>query len=236
LTNTIHGQFGIRPTSFRAGRYGLDMVGARILADLRYAVDSSVISYTDYSSQEGPDFRAAPFKPYGLGGKDVTVPADDGRILEVPISVGYNWSNFSRAHRIREFSQHPRLRRFRLVGVLDRLGLVRQFKFSPEQATAAQMKRLVKLYLANGAPAMVMTLHSTSLLPGFSPYTPDTERLERFYRRLDATFAYCLKTRHMESLTLTEYAIKTAPTNAPGQCGMPWRPQGNGNPGVALSP
>ena len=57
LTDAIESAFGRRPRSFRAGRYGLDICGARILERLGYCVDSSVIPLTDYSVGGGPDFR-----------------------------------------------------------------------------------------------------------------------------------------------------------------------------------
>ncbi|NIL96738.1 MAG: polysaccharide deacetylase family protein, partial [Planctomycetales bacterium] len=39
LTDRVQQRFGQRPTSFRAGRYGLDATGARLLAELGYRVD-----------------------------------------------------------------------------------------------------------------------------------------------------------------------------------------------------
>ena len=54
LTETIEVRFGRRPTSFRAGRYGLDIVGAWILEELGYQVDSSVITFSNFSNDGGP--------------------------------------------------------------------------------------------------------------------------------------------------------------------------------------
>jgi hypothetical protein len=53
---------------------------------------------------------------------------------------------------------------------------------------------------------MVMGLHSSSLLAGYTPYVPDAKRLERLYRNLSDTFEYCLGRRGMVSQTLTEFA------------------------------
>src|SRR5262245_26219040 len=64
LTERIEERMARRPTAFRAGRYGLDIVGARLLEALGYAVDSSVIPFTSYSGEEGPDFSDAPQTPY----------------------------------------------------------------------------------------------------------------------------------------------------------------------------
>jgi len=205
LTDAVERRIGRRPTSFRAGRYGLDVVGARILEQLGYVVDSSVIPFFDYTGQDGPDYRQAPFKPYRIGGSDLCAEDEAGRLLEVPVSVGFSWSRFREAGRIRQLGERPLVRPFRLVGLLDRLNLVRRIKFSPEQAGAADMRRLVDAYAANRSPAMVMMLHSASLVPGGSPYVGDAARLERLYDDLAETWQYCLSTRGMTVQTLTGF-------------------------------
>ena len=141
LTDAIEDRFGRRPTSFRAGRYGLDIVGARILTELGYLVDSSVIPFSDYSSEGGPNFRHAPNDPYFVGDTDLCSIQTDGELLEVPVTVGYNRMNFRRADTIRRLAARTPFRQLRCVGILDRLGVVRRIKFSPEQADVAQMKR-----------------------------------------------------------------------------------------------
>ena len=204
LTDQIEQRFARRPTSFRAGRYGLDVAGARLLDDLGYLVDSSVICFYDYSDEGGPDFRSAPYRPYRIGAEDLRTPGA-GRLLEVPVSAGFSWSKFTRAQRIRQFAMRPVLRRLRLVGILDRLNLIRRIKFSPEQADAARMKQLVDAYVANAAPCMVMLLHSSSLVPGYSPYVPSESVLQRMYGELEATFEHCRQRHGMKSSTLAEY-------------------------------
>jgi len=206
LTGQIERRFGRRPTSFRAGRYGLDIAGARLLMDLGYAVDSSVIPFSDFTGEGGPDFRTAPFQPYFVDGQDLRIPSSRGTLLEVPVSVGFSHADFARTDRIRRFALRPCFRPLRLVGVLDRLNVVRRVKFSPEQADARNMMQLVDAYMANQAPCMVMMLHSSSLVPGYSPYVPDESRLDQFCRDLEATFDYCLTRHQMVGETLTGFA------------------------------
>ncbi len=206
LTDDIERRFGRRPTSFRAGRYGLDIIGARILEQLGYVVDSSVISFLDYSNQGGPDFRRAPYRPYRIGGDDLCAEHGGGSLLEVPVSVGFTWRRFHQAQRIRELGERAILRPLHLVGILDRLNLVRRVKFSPEQADADRMRALADAYAANRAAAMVMMLHSASLVPGRSPYVPDEARLEQLFDDLSATWEHCLSRRAMIDQTLTDFA------------------------------
>lgn len=206
LTERIETRFGQRPRSFRAGRYGLDMTGARVLAELGYAVDSSVIAFSDFSGERGPDFSAAPFTPYYLDGEDLCRPHRQGCLLEVPVCVGFNRRNFAAAWRLRRAAMRTPWRQLRAVGVVDRLGLAKRIKLSPEQASAGEMIQLVEAALAQGVPALVMLLHSSSLVPGYSPYVADARRLEEFLADLDQTLAHCVVRRGLTPATLSELA------------------------------
>jgi len=206
LTDAIQKRFGVRPTSFRAGRYGLDGHGARILIDLGYEIDSSVIAYSDFSNQGGPNFMSAPETPYRVDGGDLCMPDSRGRLWEAPVSVGYQRFDFRRASRLQQLAGHRLLKPLHVAGLLDRTGIVRRIKFSPEQATASNMRRLVDRYRARGAPCMVMMLHSSSLAPGFSPYVPTRERLDQMLDDLDHTFRYCVEQKGMTSMTMTQFA------------------------------
>jgi len=206
LTDAIHDRFGQRPTSFRAGRYGLDICGANILRSLGYRVDSSVIPFTDYSDQGGPDFLGAPCEPYYVGPDDLTSVGEPGGLIEVPLSVGFSRPDFSRAQALRQAAMKPALKSMRAVGLLDRLGIARRIKFSPEQSSSERLRQLVDACLARNAPVMVMMFHSTSLVPGYSPYVKSIEKLEAFYRRLEQTFEYCLGQAGLAPATLGEFA------------------------------
>ena len=203
LTERIEQRFGRRPTSFRAGRYGLDIVGARILDELGYEVDSSVIPFQNYSPEGGPDFSRAPWTPYFVGGDDLRVPQSEGNLLEVPVCVGFNRRDFRRAQAIQKFVSSRWLRHGHVEGILDRLGVIRRIKFSPEQADAAMMRKLVNVCLAQQMPVMVMMLHSSSLVPGYSPYVRNDRQADRFFETLSRTFHHCLEPIGMITATLT---------------------------------
>ena len=204
LTETIEERFARRPTSFRAGRYGLDIVGARILRDLGYLVDSSVIPFTDYSHNGGPNFDDAPHQPYFIDGDDIVTPHASGFLLEVPVSVGFNRPRFRAAHRLRQLAGRRLFRALHPVGIMDRLGIVQRIKLSPEQSDAARMCRMIDAYIASGATCLVMMFHSSSLLPGASPYVPDEERLERLIDDLRDVLDYWVRRQKGGFGTLTE--------------------------------
>jgi hypothetical protein len=208
LTDSIEQRFGRRPTSFRAGRYGLDVRGANILSELGYTIDSSVIPFTSYSHQGGPDFRFAPFIPYFVGSQSLLEPQNEGSLLEVPVTVGFSRADFAFAHVVQETSRSPWLRRFRAEGMLDRLGIARRIKFSPEQADFRRMRQLVNATLRQrrSAPVMVMLLHSSSLMAGGSPYARTQEELGELSDRIDRVLGYCVEQHEFEPVTLSECA------------------------------
>jgi hypothetical protein len=165
-----------------------------------------VLTYYDYRHDGGPDFSDAPFQPYRISEQRLTFPAANGRMWEIPISVGFNRPDFRRSALWHGRVRHPRLRRLHVPGILDRLGILRRIKFSPEQADSARLNKLADMYVANGAPCVVMLLHSSSLMPGCSPYVKDEAGLERFYSTLRKTFCYCRDTLGMPSATLSSFA------------------------------
>lgn len=206
LGERIHQRFGVWPRSFRAGRYGLDAAGARLLAELGYTVDSSVILFSDFSAERGPNFSRAPLRPYYVAGDDLCQPHARGNLLEVPVCVGFNRPNFPAAWRLRQSAMRTPWRQMRAVGILDRLGLARRIKLSPEQARAAEMIQLVDAALAQRIPALVMMLHSSSLVAGLSPYVADHRRLDQFLDDLGRTLEHCVSRHGMTPATLAELA------------------------------
>lgn len=207
LTDAIEARFGRRPVSFRAGRYGLDAVGARILGELGYAVDSSVIPFTDYSAAGGPDFRRAPWQPYAVAGDDLCRPGGDGSSLwEVPVSVGFSRRDFARAMSCQELLGRAPFRWLRLEGILDRTRVLRRIKLSPEQATARDMQILIDRYCQSPPAVLVMMFHSSSLLPGHSPYVRNEQELDRLLKRITETCRYVLERRSGSTGTLAEVA------------------------------
>jgi hypothetical protein len=210
LTETIEQCFGARPRSFRAGRYGLDLTGARLLAQLGYEVDSSVVPFRSFVADGGPDFERAPLNPYWIDlqqGRDLLAPAAFPQgLLEVPITVGYTRPNFKRRHRLRRALEQSPLRHLRAVGLLDRLGIARLLKLSPEQGRAADLLSLIDACLQEGCECLTLMFHSSSLVPGLSPYVKTPDELHWFYRALEEVIRYCLHAKGLAPVTLADYA------------------------------
>ena len=220
LTELIETQFGRRPITFRAGRYGADQATIDCLRELDYRVDSSVLPGADYRYQGGPDFRHATRKPYLPSANDICQAGGAAGLLEIPITSGFTHRHFELATRLRSIAFLPPWRQLRCVGILDRLGIATKVKLSPEQASLSQMKKLTRAALARTNPILILMFHSSSLLPGCSPYVRSAGDRKLFLNKLNAYFEFALSELALETIDLGScYRIFDGPQRATPQHG-----------------
>lgn len=179
LTELIAAQTGRRPTVYKAGRYGLGTATPATLSALGYRVDCSVVPFTRFSHDGGPDFTDRDPAPGPLDGQD---------ILELPLSVGF--TGLLRRHGRHLF---PAVSggwglRLHLPGVLARTGVLERIRLSPEGARASDHRRLVNAMRADGHQLFSYTYHSPSLAPGHTPYVETTAVRDRFLDDMDRFF------------------------------------------------
>ena len=158
LSRTIADSFGQRPTVYKAGRYGIGPDTPSVLRSLGYQADTSVVPHTAFTGDGGPDFRGLPDQPFFTA---------EG-VLEVPLSVGFaGWAAGSGPVLYALLDQ---ARRLRLPGIAARLGALERLRLSPEGHGLDDMIRQTRAGLARGQRYFVLTYHSSSLMPGGSPY------------------------------------------------------------------
>jgi hypothetical protein len=172
LTDAIGSAFGRRPLAFKAGRYGLGPHTAESIAALGYEVDASVVPYSAFTADGGPDFRSFDEHPYWFraGGREM---------LELPVTTGYCGWLRGTGNRLYERVQRPWAKRLRLGGVLARARALERVRLSPEVASGSEMRRLTRALLAGGCQVFSLTYHSPSLMPGHTPYVRTAGELER---------------------------------------------------------
>lgn len=185
LTTTITQAFGTRPTVYKAGRYGVGPATPQILEDLHYRIDVSVVPFTSFASDGGPDFSALGFEPWWFGSK--------GDLLEIPLSCGFHG-------RLRSVGStlYPRVStdagmRIRLPGMLARSGLLERIRLTPEGVDLAANLRLARSLYRQGCRIFSFTYHSPSLVPGFTPYVTSESDLSRFLTTMDHFFAFFME-------------------------------------------
>ena len=172
LTETIADAFGEQPLAFKAGRYGLGPHTAESIASLGYGVDASVVPYSAFTADGGPDFRTFDEHPYWFR-------AGDRELLELPVTTGYCGWLRRFGPRLHDVAQKPRAPRARVGGLLARSRALERVRLSPEVASGAEMRRLTGALLAGGCQVFSLTYHSPSMMPGHTPYVRSEADLER---------------------------------------------------------
>lgn len=182
LTSTIATSFGVRPVVYKAGRYGLGPATAQILEELGYLIDMSVVPFTSFADDGGPDFSAAAFNPSWFG--------SNGQLLEIPLSCG-----FCGAIRSIGPAVFPQLSSavgmsLRLPGILARCGLLERIRLTPEGVDLAANLRLARSLHDQGCRIFSFTYHSPSLVPGMTPYVRSQQQLSQFLDTMDRFFTF----------------------------------------------
>lgn len=172
LTETIESSFGVRPTVYRAGRYGVGRATPATLQALGYTIDTSVVPHTDFTSGEGPDFRGLSDRPYWFG------PTHS--LLELPLSVGFAGLLKGYGRALYPAISGPSRERLHLPGIAARLGLLERIRLTPEGVSFEEMRRLARAMHAAGHRVFVFSYHSPSLDPGRTPYVASGAELGRF--------------------------------------------------------
>jgi len=204
LTAALQRTFGVSPRSFRAGRYGLGQDTVAALIRCGYEVDSSVTPFVSWEEfDEGPTFVGAPLNIYRLGaGRDVRQPAEQGELIEVPLSSGFSRRPFTLWDRVHRALDVPGLRRLR--------GLCKRTLLSPEGASVADMLSLSCRLLERGVRHLQLTLHSPSLKPGLSPFTPTAGDVARLYAMIEEYLTRLSQSTSLTCVTVSEAAERLA--------------------------
>ncbi len=186
LHQAFMARFGITPLSFRAGRWGFGPAVAESIHDLGYRVDSSVTPLHDWSVHEGPDFFDAPRHPYRLSPANILKPAEDGGLLEAPPTTGFFQRNAGLCGKVFRCIMKSHLaRRLRGIGLLEHSRVINLRWLSPELSSGEDMLLLAERLVRSGTTFLNMCFHSTSLLPGRSPFVRDETDLRRFLLNIE---------------------------------------------------
>jgi hypothetical protein len=179
LTELIEKNFGIRPVSYRAARYGADLDTIKALESMGYKVDSSLTPGISWEKQGGPDHSRAPKQPYFISQTDYYA-AGNTPLLEVPITISGKRFPF-------------------LTGKWMYYRWLR-----PTHMTAIEMKMLVAEFARSFShPVLNMMFHSMEVLPGRTPFVRTKLGQKMYLSRLKAILGY-MKKLGFESRTLAE--------------------------------
>jgi hypothetical protein len=199
LTRTIEKNVGVRPRVYKAGRYGVGPATARILAELGYEIDVSVIPGTDLTCKLGPNFSRCRAIPYWFG--------VDPTLLEIPLSIGYTGLLADTGNVAYVLTMNERLKALHVPGILARLRLVERITLTPEGISFEELRRLTLALLRKGHRVFNFTYHSPSLAPGNTPYVRSEADLKAFLQRIEQYLRFF--TEEIGGRAATPFEIKT---------------------------
>lgn len=194
LRDAISANYGLPPTVYKAGRYGIGADTPDTLRALGFTADTSVVPHSDFTPIHGPDFRALPDRPF--------LAAD---LAEVPLSV--HFAGRAAAAGPVLYPWLDRLRAARLPGIAARLGLLERLRLSPEGHDFTDMRRQTEAALAQGHRYFVLTYHSSTLMPGGSPYARTPAERDQFLAKLERYIAYFTSQPRWATATVSRLAL-----------------------------
>ena len=205
LTAAIEGGVGIRPVSYRSGRFGFSASHVSSLERAGYLVDSSVAPLFYEAHKQGPDFVGAPLTPYFLAYDDATKAGTSG-VLELPISAALNRSVPEAIERL--YARAPWPYTTKRILRLARIARVRWLR--PSYSSVEDMTALARQIVRRGVPILNLLFHSSEAIIGGSPYNRTQAELDAFFDRLSRILSFMTGELGAEPMTFAEYRTRVA--------------------------
>lgn len=208
VTRLIEDLLGRRPTSFRAGRFGFGAATAACLVEQGYSVDSSVTPYFDWRSyDDGPNYVGAPLHTYRINPEvGVTTHDPRGKLIEVPLTSGYSRMSAYSWKTLSGVLDRPVAKATHLGGACARLLGLRRVILSPEPHSVSDMLALSTRALAAGVDHLHLFFHSSSLIPGLTPFTPTRHHVQELYGRVEQLLVRLEERFEMDFVNVSEAA------------------------------
>jgi hypothetical protein len=200
LTAVIERTLGLRPVSYRSGRFGFSASHVSPLEQAGYTVESSVAPLFYEAHKRGPDFVGAPAVPYFLAYDDAR-RAGTSDLLEVPVSAGL--SRRVPAWLERWYGRAPRP--YTTKRVMRKLGIARVMWLRPSYSSLVDMKALARGLAASGSPHLNLLFHSSEAIVGGSPYNRTDSDLSAFFDKLDSFLRFAVEDLHAVPATFSEF-------------------------------
>lgn len=210
LHRTIKSNFGKESVTFRAGRWGIGENVLNVLAKLNYEIDSSITPFFSWTDYSGPTFNCSTNKAFYLsnGFFKESTSGKESKILELPPTMGFLQSNYILCNIIRGILLKKILRPFKIIGLLDHLGIIRYRWLSPETTNIDDMTSLAKTSFKNGNKFINMFFHSNTLIAGQTPYVTNNIDLENFYNKIENFLQYSVE-NNIQSIGLSKGTMLT---------------------------
>jgi len=212
LTDTIRELTGRAPTSYRGGRWDVDLALLDLLAEKGYAVDTSVTPLVSWRrargvTKGGPVHALAPQDAYRPA-RDDLYDTGDHPLLEVPVTIGA--LGLLRQSAFAWMAAHHEHRRLLWAGpkrLMAGTGIAARVWLDPVSTSSEDMIRLCSCTLSWGTRCLNMAFHSSELAAGCAPDVPDAAAEGRVWRRLRDVLGVAASQPEIGFTTLTELAV-----------------------------
>jgi hypothetical protein len=193
---------GLRPTSFRGGRYSTGPVVQGFLRDKGFLADASVLPFSTWKDDGAPDHRERDLYPVRLP------PRRDGEppLWEVPLTLAFTRRPYRFWQRAFDKVEHSWLSKLRLIGIAERTGLVRRAWLNLENPLGKNMIPFLKKLRGLSLPCVCLTLHSSSLMAGGNGYTRTKADEDRLFAYTDEVLGLLASWDDFRPATVTEIA------------------------------
>lgn len=176
LTEQIERSFGFKPTVFKAGRYGIGPNTLESLAALGYEVDLSPAPPLDCSEDGGPDFSRMSHAPF--------IDSATGILVIPGTGAHHGWLPGDQVA-VRRWCTSSWRAKLHTNSLLCRSGALERIWLSPESFPSPKIIALTKTMLRQGSRFFVVSLHSSIIMPGATPYVKDEKEVAMLLDRLN---------------------------------------------------
>ncbi len=199
----LFSRHGLRPTSFRGGRYSSGGIIHEFLRDRGFLADSSVVPFTSWPDDAAPNYS-------GRGPEPVRhSPRHQRPFWEIPLTLGFTRDPDRLWRKSFGLVESTWLRHLRLIGIADRLGLVSRVWLNFEVPAGRKMLALLRRLRSQGERPfhLCFTVHSSSLMAGGSPFTSSPADEERIFGQIKEVFKTMAGWAEFRPATMSEVAL-----------------------------
>lgn len=198
LRDIIEQNFGFRPTTYKAGRYGIGPNTIDTLSELGFDIDLSYCPPVDYRSDGGPNFSQTTADPLWFG--------PQAKMLEIPVTGAYVGQFGRLSHSIYQIAE--RFSMLRVPGILARLNMLDRLRLSPEGFSSDEHLKITRFLYDQGLRTFTWSLHSPSVVPGMTPYVHNDKDLAKFLDSFRRFFDFFFEQLSGEASTPKQLKIR----------------------------
>ena len=201
LKTVIERNIGTTPKAFRTGRWGINGDVLKLIHSCGITTDSSI--YPLYNHQYF-SCENAPSQQYWPDFTDTNQTSSQRDIFEIPVTCGFNRSNYRLAQGIHKTLESAPFTWLRLNSILWHSLLLRKLYLSPELCSANDMKRLINTGLKRQESVFHMYLHSSSLIDNTTGLNNEVNARENICSRIAEVIQYLQQHANIDFCTLSQ--------------------------------